>query len=32
MFVDPPSQELINPIITENDEYIDVGNEEYLEF
>lgn len=23
---------LINPIITENDEYIDVGNDEYLEF
>jgi len=27
-----PEQILINPFITENDEYIEVGNDEYLEF
>jgi hypothetical protein len=27
-----PEQILINPIITENDEYIEVGNDEYLQF
>jgi hypothetical protein len=27
-----PVEVLINPIITNSDEYIDVGNEEYLEF
>ena len=28
----PTSEQLDNPIITENGEYIDVGNEEYLTF
>jgi hypothetical protein len=30
--VTPTPQVLINPIITENDEYIEVGNDEYLQF
>jgi len=28
----PAPEELINPIITENDEYLIVGDEEYLIF
>ena len=32
MFIDPPPEELINPLIVGNDEYLNVGDEEYLEF
>lgn len=28
----PTPEQLVNPIITENDEYINVGENEYLEF